>query len=74
MASERTADRIMIEREATAEIERVPRVRNEQQTFPEEVVGELRVLNVQKKSATCYVTASRGEIEPGDEVVARKGY
>jgi hypothetical protein len=37
-------------------------------------VGELRVLDVQKKSATCLVTQSRYEIEPKDLAVARKGY
>lgn len=42
--------------------------------FPEEVVGEIRVLRTRNHSATCLVTQSDHEIEPGDTVVARRGY
>jgi hypothetical protein len=73
MASPQTADRVAIEREAVADLERVPRPADEAK-FPEEVVGELRVLNVQKKTATAYLTRSHFEIEAGDTAVARKGY
>jgi LysM repeat protein len=42
--------------------------------YPEEVVAELRVLRVRKGTATCVVTSSRHELEPGDTWVAKKGY
>ena len=42
--------------------------------YPEEVVGEVRVLRTREHSATCLVTNATGEIELGDKLVARKGY
>ena len=42
--------------------------------FPQEVVGEIRVLRTEPHSATCLVTQSRLELEPGDTLVARRGY
>jgi LysM repeat protein len=42
--------------------------------YPEEVVGEIRVLRTREHTATCIVTNATIEIEPGDTVVARKGY
>jgi hypothetical protein len=42
--------------------------------LPQEVVAELRVVDVQKKSATCLVTQARREIEPNDLAIAHKGY
>jgi hypothetical protein len=44
------------------------------QDFPEEVVGELRVLRADEYSSVTLVTASKHEIEPGDRAVARQGY
>ena len=42
--------------------------------YPEEVVGEIRVLSVRDHTATCLVVSANREIEPGQRVVARKGY
>jgi hypothetical protein len=42
--------------------------------FPEEVVGELRVLRADEYSSVTLVTMAKHEIEPGDRVVARQGY
>jgi hypothetical protein len=42
--------------------------------FPEEVVGELRVLRADEYSSVTLVTSTKHEIEPGDRVVARQGY
>ena len=67
------AKRIALEDESPAATESVPRPRDEQ-ALPEEVVAELRVINLRKKTAMCIVTASRREIDPGDKAVARKGY
>jgi hypothetical protein len=72
MATSTAARRIAMESESPAEIERIPR-RNDEQ-FPEEVVGELRVLLAKKNSAACMVTSARRELEKGDIAVARKGY
>lgn len=47
---------------------------NRDKEYPDEIVGELRVLRVREKSATCLVTTSRAEIVQGDLAVARKGY
>jgi hypothetical protein len=42
--------------------------------YPEEVIGEIRVLSVRDHTAACLVVNSTREIEPGQRVVARKGY
>jgi hypothetical protein len=73
MVTDQTARRIVGESEEHATLENTPRLRNEE-ALPEEVTAELRVVNVQKKSATCLVTQSRREIEPGEIAIARKGY
>ncbi len=72
MATPRAATRIALESDSPADTERIPR-RDDSQ-YPEEVVGELRVLAVKKGSSTCYLTGASREIEVGDSVVARKGY
>jgi hypothetical protein len=45
----------------------------EDEDFPIEVVGELRVIRAHKYSSLVLVTASKVEIEPGDQAVTRKG-
>ncbi len=66
------ARRIAIESESPAEVERVPR--REDRVYPEEVVGELRVLAVRGHTSTAMVTRATREIELNDVAVARKGY
>jgi tol-pal system protein YbgF len=73
MASDQPARRIASERNEPAVMENTPKLRDDS-ALPEEVVGELRVLDVQKKSATCLLTRTRSEIEINDLAVARKGY
>jgi hypothetical protein len=68
-----TGRRIVGEREDPAAVENLPRLQDDS-ALPEEVVAELRVIDVQKKSATCIVSQSAREIEPNDVAVARKGY
>jgi hypothetical protein len=46
----------------------------DESAFPEEVVGEIRIVRARNDSSLAIVTASQREIEPGDRVVARKGY
>jgi hypothetical protein len=73
MVTAQTARRIMGEREDPAAIENTPRLLNEG-VLPDEVTAELRVVNVQPRSATCLVTQSRREVEIGELAVAHKGY
>jgi hypothetical protein len=54
------------------EIEETPLSGNEE-VFPEEVIGELRVIHAHRYSALAIITESHEEIEPGDRAVARKG-
>ena len=49
-------------------------LKGNEKKFPEEVVGELRVLRAKKYSSIAMVTASHREIEPGDRAVTRRGY
>jgi hypothetical protein len=65
--------RIAIESQSPAEIDRVPHARDEG-IFPENVVGELRVIALHPHSSTCVLTQSTNAIELGDTAVARKGY
>jgi hypothetical protein len=46
----------------------------DEQTFPEEIVAELRVIRAHKYSSLALITESNEEVEPGDQVVARKGF
>lgn len=55
-------------------MENTPGSRRDDRIYPDEVVGELRVVAVKKDTATCVVTQSTVEIERGDGAVARKGY
>jgi hypothetical protein len=55
------------------EIETTP-LRGDDDDFPEQVVGELRVLRTEKHSAIALVTASSRELVVGDRALAPKGY
>lgn len=46
----------------------------EAEDFPEEVVAELRVIRSHKFSSLALITESAEEVEPGDQVVLRKGF
>ncbi len=73
LASDVAGNRISLESDSPAAIERVPSPPSDAK-LPEEVMGELRVLTTREHSAACLVTQSRSEIELGDDAVARKGY
>jgi hypothetical protein len=53
---------------------RIPAPSRSEEKYPEETIGELRVLETKKDSSVCMVTQSAQEIEPYDVAVARKGY
>jgi hypothetical protein len=67
------AKRIAIEDNSPAAMENITKPRNDD-ALPEEVLAELRVINVKKNTAMALVTTSRREIEAGDHAWARKGY
>jgi hypothetical protein len=72
-ASKMARARVVLDSLEEVEIETTP-LRGDDETFPEEVVGELRVLRVEKYSAVALVTESNREIVVGDRAVAPKGY
>ncbi|MDP9033969.1 MAG: LysM peptidoglycan-binding domain-containing protein [Myxococcota bacterium] len=55
-------------------METTPSSRHDEPNYPDEVVGELRVVALKKDTGTCVVTQSKLEIEPHDLAVARRGY
>jgi len=55
-------------------MEDTPGSRRDERNYPDEVVGELRIVALKKDSAACVVTQSTVEIERFDVAVARKGY
>ena len=68
-----SAKRIALEDDSPAATEEVPKPRDPAR-LPEEVLAELRVVNVRKQTAMCIVTVSKHEIEAGDKAFARKGF
>ena len=68
-----SAKRIALEDDSPAATENVPKPRDASR-LPEEVLSELRVINVRKNTAMCIVSASQHEIEAGDQAIARKGF
>ena len=65
--------RISPENENLPDMERVPGSRDDQR-YPNQLVGELRVVKIHDHTATCLVSEAKLEIERGDAAVARKGY
>ena len=57
----------------TAEVTAIPDAVS-QDELPSEVVGEVRVLRTRKDTAICIVTNALFELEPGQTVLARRGY
>jgi hypothetical protein len=55
-------------------LEKTPGSRKDEEAYPDEVIGELRVVSTRKDSSACLVTKSLHEIEPFELAVARKGY
>jgi hypothetical protein len=72
-ATKMARERIDMDSPAHVDIERTP-LRGEETKFPEEIIGELRILRSEKYSSVALVTISHREIVAGDRAVARKGY
>lgn len=66
------AQRIALEDDSPAATETVPKPRDSSK-LPDEVLAELRVINVRKTTAMCIVSRSKHEIEIGDKVLTREG-
>jgi LysM repeat protein len=66
-------DRIVLDAPEHVRVERTP-LRGDPKNFPEEIVGELRVLKASDHSSVALVTSSSKEIMPGDVAWARSGY
>jgi hypothetical protein len=74
-ASEFAASHVQYENEEPAKVEKGGALgKGNDSKYPEEVVGEIRVLSVREHTAACLVIAAGHEIEPGQRVVARRGY
>jgi hypothetical protein len=72
LASEAAGTRIALESDDPAETEKYPRYTNS--SFPEEVIGEIRILVTKPHNSVCLVTRSTHEIERTDQAFMRKGY
>jgi hypothetical protein len=66
-------DRVRMDTKSRVDIETTP-LRGDDNTFPQEVVGELRVLRTEKDSSIALVTASQRELVAGDRALAPAGY
>jgi hypothetical protein len=74
-ASEFATSHVQYENEEPAQVEKGGALgKGKDSNYPEEVVAEIRVLSVREHTAACLVIASSHEIEPGQRIVARKGY
>jgi hypothetical protein len=74
-ASEFAASHVQYENEEPAKIEKGGALgKGDDRKYPEEVIGEIRVLSVREHTAACLVIAANREIEPGQRIVARRGY
>jgi hypothetical protein len=65
--------RILMDVPEDLEVEVTP-LDGDEETFPQEVVAELRVIRAHRYSSLALIIQSNQEIEPGDHAVARKGF
>lgn len=72
-ASGMARDRLRMDDPNQVSVETTPTPRSDDD-FPEEIVGELRVLRTRKKSSLALITASDRELEAGDRAVMKQGY
>jgi hypothetical protein len=66
-------DRVRQDVNEFVDIESTP-LDGDENKFPEEIIGELRIVRTRKDSSVAVVTVSHREFVPGDRAVARKGY
>jgi hypothetical protein len=74
-ASDYAAASVRYESEKPAVVEKDgARGHGDDHKYSDENIGEVRVLSVREHTATCLVVSSAREIEPGQRVVAKRGY
>jgi hypothetical protein len=66
-------DRVLVDVPERVKIEPTP-LHGDELKFPEEIIGELRVLRAERHSSIAIVTVSHREIVVGDRCIARRGY
>jgi len=66
-------DTLRIDSTEPAEL-RTTTLRRDDKDFPDEIIAELRVMQVSRYSATTVVVESKKEVVVGDQAVAREGY
>jgi hypothetical protein len=72
-AKESARDRIRSDAPENVVVERTP-LRGNEKHFPDEIIGEIRILRAMKYASVAMVTVSHRELVAGDRAVARKGY
>jgi LysM repeat protein len=71
-AARSARDRLRMDVPDRVPVETTPLKGNEK-AFPEEIIGEIRILKAAKYSSVALVTVSHRELQPGDRAVTRKG-
>jgi hypothetical protein len=72
-AAEGARTRLKMDSDERVDSEPTP-LNGDEQAFPEEIVGELRILDAQPYSSYALVTEARAELYPGDRAIARSGF
>ncbi len=72
LTAKMNGDRLRTDAPEAVLVERTP-LRGENEKFPQEIVGELRILTTERYSSLALVVQSIREVVPGDLVVARAG-
>lgn len=72
-AKDLARDQVRMDAPEHVVVERTPLKGNEKR-FPDEIIGEIRILRANKYSSVALVTVSHREIVPGDRAVTRKGF
>ena len=71
---ELAAQSVTLNTDSSATIDKLPNTPEDAPDYPEEVIAEIRVVRVRENTATCLVTTSKREMEPGDGWLMKKGY
>ncbi|MCH2111007.1 MAG: hypothetical protein MK135_16940 [Polyangiaceae bacterium] len=72
LSSEYADDRVILDSPKPTEMRNIPSQDDEE--FPDEIIGEVLVLRVEESSAVAVVTRSDGELKQGDRMIATVGY
>ena len=73
-SGELAAQSVTLNTDGNATTEALPNTPADAPDYPDEVIAEIRVVRVREGTATCLVTTSKREMEPGDGWVMKKGY